>query len=105
MVWAMAFSLMMFIVVVSCTTALGSFDDYKELEYLVPTLPIVLIGFFILRPAKAFMINPKATNTNDTCRQAEEGHQIQNNNNNYDESSFTETNIDSPTQSLTLTNN
>ena len=51
------------------------------------------------------MINPKATNTNDTCRQAEEGHQIQNNNNNYDESSFTETNIDSPTQSLTLTNN
>jgi len=99
MVWAIALSLVMFIFVVSSTIALGKFDDYKELEYLVPSLPLALIGLFILKPAKKSCVtNTKATNSVD--RQAEEGGPVVRNYNTNDECLFTETNTNSsPTKS------
>ena len=59
MVWAMAFSLIIFLFVVTYIIALGSFDDFKDLKYLTPSLPLAVIGLFLLKPAFTFMSNRK----------------------------------------------
>ena len=56
MVWAMAFSLMMFLFVVTCIIMLGSFDDFQDLKYLI-SLPLALVSLFLLKPAYALLSN------------------------------------------------
>ena len=59
MVWAMAFSLIIFLFVVTYIITLGSFEDFKDLKYLTPSLPLAVIGLFLLKPAFTFMSNRK----------------------------------------------
>ena len=55
MVWAMAFSLMMFLFVVICIILLGSFNDLKDLKYLTSSLPLVVVSLFLLKPVYALL--------------------------------------------------
>ena len=55
MAWAMATSIIIFLVVITYIIALGGFDDFEELKILVPSLLIGVIGLFLLRPALIFI--------------------------------------------------
>lgn len=68
MVWAMAFSLMMFLFVVAYIIMLGSFDDFKDLKYLI-SLPLALVSLFLLKPAYALLSNKNG----DTSNREKEG--------------------------------
>ena len=114
MVWAMAFSLMMFLFVVIYIITLGSFDDFKDLKYLIPTLPLAVVGLFLLRPVNTLMSASNTDNrnaeeghvlmsaSNTDNRNAEEGHVQGMENSDNDQTSTIETSdSDSMTQSLT----
>ena len=68
MVWAMAFSLSMFLFVVTYILTLGSFDDFRDIKYLMPSLPLAVVSLFLIKPLyKLKKQDP------DSNRKAEEG--------------------------------
>ena len=103
MVWALAFSLMMFLVIVTYIISLGSFNDFKDLKYLISSLPLVVV-LFLLRPAITLVSNKneEASNDNDD-RRMEEGQRAENN----DDQTHPDTteNSDSDSQTQVLTDN
>ena len=80
MVWAMAFSLIMFLFIVTYIITLGSFDGLKELKYLIiPSLPVAVVTLFIFRPALTFMSNKDEGTNNVDDGKEEEQQRVQNN--------------------------
>ena len=51
MTWATASSVIIFQFVITYIITLGSFDDFHELQNLMPSLLIALLGLFLLEPA------------------------------------------------------
>ena len=93
MVWAIGFSLVMFLFVVIYIITLGTFDDFKNLKYLTPSLPLAVVTLFLLKPACTFISNKNREASNIDDRKAEEGQGMGNNNDhrthpNTTESSF-----------------
>ena len=73
MAWAMATSIIIFLVVITYIIALGGFDDFEELKILVPSLLIGVIGLFLLRPALTFISKKyKEHSSKDQKEQKEE---------------------------------
>ena len=66
MVWAMAFSLSMFLFVVTLILTLGAFDDFQDLKYLIPSLPLAVISLFLIRPLYKLTSNKKQEDLNRT---------------------------------------
>lgn len=55
MVWAIAFSVIIFLFVINYIITLGGFDDFEELKNLLPSLLIAVLGFLLLKPAYKFV--------------------------------------------------
>ena len=68
MVWAMAFSLSMFLFVVTYILTLGSFDDFRDIKYLMPSLPLAVFSLFLIKP-----LYKLKKQDSDSNRKAEEG--------------------------------
>ena len=71
MVWAMAFSLSMFLFVVTYILTLGSFDDFRDIKYLMPSLPLAVVSLFLIKPLYKLTSNKKQEPVSN--RKAEEG--------------------------------
>ena len=81
MVWAIGFSLIMFLFVVTYIITLGTFDDFKDLKYLTPSLPLTVVTLLLLKPACTFISNKNKEASNNDDREAEEGQGMGSNNN------------------------
>ena len=72
MVWAIAFSVIIFLFMTMCIIIkLGSFDDFEDLEYLTPSLLIAILGLFLLKPAFVCVQKIEEASNDDEGQKAE----------------------------------
>ena len=55
--WATAFSFIILIFIITFIATLGRLGDFEELNSLVPTLLIAVLGLILLKPAYKYTMN------------------------------------------------
>ena len=97
MVCAIAFSLLVFLFVVTFIIMLGAFDDFKDLKLLIPSLPLAVLSLFLMKPLYRFTSskNEAASNrkTEEECVQKMENGTSDDNQTCMTESSDSDSNL------------
>ena len=81
MAWAIAFSVITFLFIITFIITLGRLADFEELNNLTPSLVIAAIGYFLLKPPYKYLTKENEdenSKSNNTSEQQGEGTTEQN---------------------------